>query len=45
MKASNDKLIIGIIAIIAGILVIAYPPIVAYVIGLILIIYGVLNII
>lgn len=35
--------ILGIIAIIAGILIIIFPDIVAYVIGLVLIIYGILS--
>ena len=43
MKSNNTNLDIGIIAIIAGILVIVFPNIVAYVIGLVLIAYGVLN--
>ncbi|BBL63019.1 MAG: hypothetical protein ISP01_06920 [Methanobrevibacter arboriphilus] len=43
MKSNNTNLAIGIIAIIAGILVIVFPNIVAYVIGLVLIAYGVLN--
>lgn len=43
MKNDNNNLILGIIAIIAGILVIVFPNLVAYVIGLVLIAYGVLN--
>jgi len=35
--------ILGIIAILAGILVIIFPAIIAYVIGIVLIIYGVLS--
>ena len=43
MKNEKNNLALGLIAIIAGILVIVFPPIVAYVIGLVLIAYGVLN--
>jgi len=43
MKNDNNNLILGIIAIIAGILVIVFPSLVAYVIGLVLIAYGVFN--
>jgi uncharacterized membrane protein HdeD (DUF308 family) len=43
MKDNNNKLAFGLVAIIAGILVIVFPTIVAYVIGLVLIAYGVLN--
>lgn len=44
MKSSDSTLkILGVIAIIAGILVIAFPAIIAYVIGIVLIIYGVLT--
>jgi uncharacterized membrane protein HdeD (DUF308 family) len=43
MKHNNKNLALGLVAIIAGILVIVFPQIVAYVIGLVLIAYGVLN--
>ncbi|MBZ9571002.1 hypothetical protein KQY27_05555 [Methanobrevibacter sp. TMH8] len=43
MNSKNTNLALGIVAIIAGILVIVFPNIVAYVIGLVLIAYGVLN--
>jgi uncharacterized membrane protein HdeD (DUF308 family) len=43
MNNNNTNLALGIVAIIAGILVIIFPSIVSYVIGLILIAYGVLN--
>lgn len=44
MKSNDSTLkIVGIIAIIAGILVIAFPAIIAYIIGIVLIIYGILS--
>ena len=43
MKNDKNNLILGVISVIAGILVIVFPPIVAYVIGLVLIAYGVLK--
>ena len=43
MKLDNNDLLLGLIAIIAGILVIVFPPIVAYVIGFVLIAYGVIK--
>jgi uncharacterized membrane protein HdeD (DUF308 family) len=44
MKSDVSTLkVLGIIAIIAGILVIVFPAIIAYVIGLVLIIYGILT--
>jgi len=43
MKDDNNNFIFGIIAILAGILVIVFPYLVAYVIGLVLIAYGVMN--
>ena len=43
MNFDNNLKVIGLIAIIAGILVIVFPAILAYVIGALLIAYGVLN--
>lgn len=43
MNPDSNLKLIGLIAIIAGILVIVFPAIVAYVIGLVLIAYGVIS--
>jgi len=43
MNLDNNLKIIGLIAILAGVLVIAFPAILAYVVGALLIAYGVLN--
>lgn len=43
MSINSDLKLLGIIAIIAGIVVIVKPEIVAYVIGLVLIAYGILS--
>jgi uncharacterized membrane protein HdeD (DUF308 family) len=43
MIIHNTPLALGILAVITGILVIIFPNIVAYVIGLVLIAYGILS--
>jgi len=43
MNSNTKKEIMGIIAIIAGIIFIVYPAIAAYLLGVLLIIYGILE--
>jgi len=43
MKNDNNNLIFGLISIVAGVLVIVFPNMVSYVIGLFLIVYGVMK--
>ena len=42
MSFLANKMVMGIIAIVAGIIVLAWPPILAWVIGIFLIVYGIL---
>lgn len=45
MRDQTTKEVIGIVAIIIGILIIVYPPLVGYLAGIFLVIYGVLELI
>ena len=42
MKLQKNAIIIGIIAIIAGIIILVYPAILGWIVGIFLIIYGIL---
>ncbi len=44
MAMLGNKMVMGIIAIVAGIIVLIWPGIIAWVIGIVLIIYGILTI-
>ncbi len=43
MKIKTEPRIIGILALLIGILMIIYPPLVGYLVGIFLIIYGILK--
>jgi len=43
MEAKNESRIIGILAVIIGILMIIYPYLVGYLVGIFLIVYGLLK--
>ncbi|HHW05169.1 MAG TPA: DUF3096 domain-containing protein [Methanothermobacter sp.] len=43
MEAKNESRIIGIVAVLIGILMIIYPYLVGYLVGIFLIIYGLLK--
>ncbi|MBC7101256.1 DUF3096 domain-containing protein [Methanothermobacter tenebrarum] len=43
MEAKTDPRVIGILAIIIGILMIIYPYLVGYLVGIFLIVYGILK--
>jgi uncharacterized membrane protein HdeD (DUF308 family) len=45
MRSSSTPQLIGIIAILVGILIIIYPQLVGYLVGIFLIAYGILEII
>ncbi|KZX17819.1 hypothetical protein MBCUT_00080 [Methanobrevibacter cuticularis] len=41
----NRMMSVGIVAIIAGLVVIVYPPIIAWIVGLALIVYGIMRLV
>ncbi|BAZ98325.1 MULTISPECIES: DUF3096 domain-containing protein [Methanothermobacter] len=44
MESENENRIVGLLAVLIGILMIIYPQLVGYLVGIFLIIYGVLKI-
>jgi uncharacterized membrane protein HdeD (DUF308 family) len=45
MNPKTNRELMGIIAIIVGIILIVYPPIVAYLLGILLIAYGIMELV
>ncbi|HOQ18752.1 MAG TPA: DUF3096 domain-containing protein [Methanothermobacter thermautotrophicus] len=44
MESENENRIVGLLAVLIGILMIIYPQLVGYLVGIFLIIYGVLKV-
>ncbi|WP_171899088.1 hypothetical protein [Methanobacterium congolense] len=45
MEPDMTRVLIGIIAIIFGVIMIVYPPFVAYLVGIFLVLYGIITLI